>query len=173
MSDKLRDFIKNNRDAFDSKEPSDRVWAGIEKDVFGKKSISLWNSVNIWRAAAIIFFGLSAYLFVSNKPYQQKRELSKIQTEFKDLESFYGGQIAEKVAFIDDLNGYEDDQFTQDVEKLDAMYEVLREEMKTSPSEKVKDALILNMLVRIDLLNQQIKKIEDSRKKDKPVTESI
>lgn len=173
MSDKLKDFIRNNRDAFDSKEPSDRVWTNVEKEIFGTKKINVWSSVIIWRAAAIVFFSLSAYLFISNRPDQQRREFSKIQGEFKDLESFYGGQIAEKVAFIDDLNGYEDDQFTQDIQKLDAMYEVLREEMKTSPSEKVKDALILNMLVRIDLLNQQIKKLEDSRKKGKPASESI
>jgi hypothetical protein len=43
------------------------------------------------------------------------------------------------------------------------MYQVLREQMKTNPTEKVKDALILNMLVRIDLLNQQIHEIEQSR----------
>lgn len=103
-------------------------------------------------------------MFVNNQ-YGEKREVSKLQTEFRDLESFYGSQISEKVAFIDKLDtDYEDDQFTQDVQKLDAMYEVLREEMKVSPSEKVKDALILNMLIRIDLLNQQIKKLEDNRK---------
>jgi hypothetical protein len=45
--------------------------------------------------------------------------------------------------------------------------------MKIKPSEKVKDALILNMLVRIDLLNQQIKKLEDSRKDKKKVEEEI
>jgi hypothetical protein len=166
MSDKLKDFIKAHRDEFDNREPSDRAWEGIQKELSGKQRgtvKAIWTSVSIWRAAAVIFFGLSVYLFMGNKP-QQKQEFSKLQVEFRDLESFYGGQIAEKVAFIDNLNGYEDDQFTQDVQKLDAMYEVLREEMKSHPSEKVKDALILNMLVRIDLLNQQIKKLEDSRK---------
>lgn len=166
MSDKLKDFIKAHRDEFDNREPADRVWHEIQKELPGKGRgtvKAIWSSVSIWRAAAVIFFGLSLYLFIGNKP-EQKREFSKLQVEFRDLESYYGGQIAEKVAFIDNLNGYEDDQFTQDVQKLDAMYEVLREEMKTRPSEKVKDALILNMLVRIDLLNQQIKKLEDSRK---------
>ncbi len=60
--------------------------------------------------------------------------------------------------------------FTQDLEKLDAMYQVLREQMKSHPSEKIKDALILNMLVRIDLLNQQIENLEDSEKKAEEVT---
>lgn len=174
MSDKLKDFIKAHRDEFDNHEPSERVWDGVQKDLSGKNVSpvkAIWTSVSVWRAAAIIFLGLSVYLFIGNNP-QQKREFTKLQVEFRDLESFYGGQIAEKVAFIDNLNGYEDDQFTQDVQKLDAMYEVLREEMKTRPSEKVKDALILNMLVRIDLLNQQIKKLEDSRK-NKEVDEEI
>jgi hypothetical protein len=167
MSDKLKDFIKNHRVEFDHREPADSVWPRIQNGLSDRGKVrSLWSSVTIWRAAAIVFLGLSVYLFLGNKT-EHKRESSKLQVEFRDLESFYGGQIAEKVAFIDHLNGYEDDKFTQDVQKLDAMYEVLREEMKTSPSEKVKDALILNMLVRIDLLNQQIKTLEDSQK-DKP-----
>lgn len=159
MKDRLKDFIEENRMAFDDREPSDKVWSGINKQIQPK-----WiTALSIWRAAAVIFFGLSAYLFTINS-YSEKRDVSKLQGELKDIESFYGNQIVEKVAIIDKLDGYEDDRFTQDVQKLDAMYEVLREEMKASPSAKVKDALILNMLIRIDLLNQQIKKLEDSRK---------
>lgn len=168
MKDSLKNFINEHREEFDHREPSDKIWSAVKKELEPKRRV-LFSAVSIWRAAAIIFFALSAYLLVNNQQPAQKRELSKIQTEFKDLESFYGSQIAEKVEFIDKLEtGYEDDQFTQDVQKLDAMYEVLREEMKTSPSEKVKDALILNMLIRIDLLNQQIKKLEDHRKGDDP-----
>jgi hypothetical protein len=52
----------------------------------------------------------------------------------------------------------------------------LKEEMKTSPSQKVKDALVLNLLVRIDLLNQQLHKLEKEYKKDnlqEPKKESV
>lgn len=160
MKDKLKEFIDQHRDEFDNKEPSDGVWAGIERST---KRKTVFTAVSMWRAAAILFFGLSVYLFVAPK---EKREVSKLQTELKDIESYYGDQIAEKVAFIDKLDGYEDDKFSQDLKKLDAMYEVLREEMKASPSAKVKDALILNMLIRIDLLNEQIQKLEDHRKTD-------
>ena len=45
--------------------------------------------------------------------------------------------------------------------------------MRAKPSEKVRDALILNMLIRIDLLNQQIKRLEDSGKKAKPKEATI
>jgi hypothetical protein len=154
----LKDFIGKHRDEFDDKEPSDRVWSNIERDL---KPKSFFTAVSMWRAAAILFFGLSIYQFTA-----PKREVSGLQRDFKDIESFYSQQIAEKVEFIDKLEGYEDDRFSQDLKKLDAMYEVLREEMKSSPSAKVKDALILNMLVRIDLLNQQIQKLEDHKRMD-------
>ena len=65
---------------------------------------------------------------------------------------------------------FADDSFTQDIQKLEAMYAVISEEMKKHPSEKVKDALVLNMLVRIDLLNQQIQKLEESKEKKAPDT---
>jgi hypothetical protein len=168
MKDNLKDFINEHRSEFDNREPSERVWANIATS-FNKgarKSRMMLTSLSVWRAAAILFFGISVYMFTTNR-YGQKKEVSRLQVEFRDLESFYGSQIAEKVDFIDKLDtGYEDDEFTQDVQKLDAMYEVLREEMKASPSEKVKDALILNMLIRIDLLNQQIQTLEDHRKEE-------
>jgi hypothetical protein len=44
------------------------------------------------------------------------------------------------------------------------MYNVLREELKNHPSKQVKDALVLNLLVRINLLNQQLYKLDDGEK---------
>jgi hypothetical protein len=70
-------------------------------------------------------------------------------------------QIAMKESLIDDFRQTEGlNGFTMDFKQLEAMYSVLKEEMKVRPSQKVKDALILNLLVRIDLLNQQLHKIE-------------
>lgn len=59
------------------------------------------------------------------------------------------------------LNG-----FTHDFQQLEAMYLVLKEEMKVRPSQKVKDALVLNLLVRIDLLNQQLHRLEEREEED-------
>lgn len=166
MNDSLKDFINNNREAFDHRIPSDKVWNQIESKL---PSTSWWNNITIWRAAAIILFGVSGFLFFANKPdTQQKQETAQLQGEFSNLEKFYADQIAEKVEWISDTRDtFADDQFTQDFEKLDAMYQVLREQMKTNPTEQVKDALVLNMLVRIDLLNQQIQKLEESKRADR------
>jgi hypothetical protein len=45
------------------------------------------------------------------------------------------------------------------------MYQVLKLEMEKRPSADVKDALVLNLLVRIDLLNQQLNKLDKQPEK--------
>lgn len=160
MKDQLEDFIRQHKAAFDDKEPSERVWASISNTLFNSRS--LWNSLTVWRAAAVVLLGLCIYLAIPRLSEPKDRLALK---EFKDIETFYISQISEKVdqieAFrgVDELNG-----FTSDFHQLDAMYEVLKEEMKTRPSQKVKDALVLNLLIRIDLLNQQLHKIDKEEK---------
>lgn len=164
MRDSLKKFIETNREAFDNRVPSDKVWEGIESKL---PRTSLWNNLVLWRAAAILLLGVSGWLFFANKPSENlnRKDTAQLQGEFTNLEKFYTDQIAEKVEWISDSRDtFADDQFAQDFEKLDAMYQVLREQMKTNPTEQVKDALVLNMLVRIDLLNQQIHKLEESKR---------
>lgn len=171
MKDSLKEFISKNREEFDDKNPKTSTWDTISKNLPQMRQVSLWNSVMVWRAAAILFMGLSIFLFLDNvntNAEQSSDTMSdrQLQGEFQDVESFYSDEIAKKVALIDDFGGsFVTDEFTQDFEKLDAMYQVLRDQLKTNPSEKVRDALILNILVRIDLLNQQIKRLEDIREK--------
>lgn len=160
--DKLENFIRNNREKFDDMEPSEKVWTNIDRAMaFNKKS--WWNSVPLWRAAAVIFMMLSVYLLIPKNDGPAKSEIAALK-EFTDVESFYIKQISEKEELIDEFHprGLEEglNGFTQDFQQLEAMYFVLKEEMKNDPSQKVKDALVLNLLVRIDLLNQQLHKLE-------------
>ena len=171
MKDKLEDFIRQNRESFDDQQPPDRVWKNIEGTVnFSTKSA--WNSVALWRAAAVIFMALSAYLLIPKGSAVPTQDIAL--KEFNDVETFYVNQISEKVELIDEFQRNEGlNGFTQDFQQLEAMYMVLKEEMRTSPSQKVKDALVLNLLVRIDLLNQQLHKLENEYGKDsKPAEQS-
>lgn len=158
MSDPLEDFIRENRAAFDTREPARKNWNRICAAVFG--STSLWNSVSLWRAAAVVLLGACFYLAMPK--LQDQKEKALVLSEFKDIESFYISQIDNKVEQIEDYHGAEEglNGFTHDFAQLEAMYQVLKEEMRVHPSQKVKDALVLNLLIRIDLLNQQLHKIE-------------
>ncbi len=165
MKDVFEKFVDNHRGDFDGRIPSPKTWRKISSSLFKTRNFPLWNSVGAWRAAAMLLMGLSVYLFF----YQQHTEPEKTgvarQQDFSDIETYYSAQILEKVALISNEGLFADESFTQDLQKLEAMYTVLAEEMKKHPSEKVKDALVLNMLVRIDLLNQQIQKLEESKRK--------
>jgi hypothetical protein len=159
MKDNLEKFIHQNREAFDDKEPSEKVWNKIEASIH-LSSKGWWNSIGLWRAAAVIFMVLSIYLLIP-KPFIKSQSADIAASEFNDVEAFYFKQITEKVEMIDDFKKNEGlNGFTQDFQQLEAMYMILKEEMKTQPSQKVKDALVLNLLVRINLLNQQLYKLD-------------
>ncbi len=172
MKDKMEEFIRENRNAFDDKEPSEKVWKNIKISLsFDKKS--LFNSIGLWRAAAIIFFATSVYLiFPKNTPPTKVATASS--KEFNDVEDFYTEQISSKVKLINDFQKNEGlNGFTHDFQQLEAMYMVLKEQMNISPSDKVKDALVLNLLVRIDLLNQQLYSLEKENKPEDQKKSSI
>jgi len=167
MKNDLKEFINSHRDEFDSREPSSGAWSRVSR-AMGFDS-SWWNNLELWRAAAVVMMGLSLYLFLTRSGNEPRPILT--QQDFGDVELFYKAQISEKVALIHDAGDAADDSFTQDLQKLEAMYTVMYDELKRHPSEKVKDALVLNMIVRIDLLNQQIQKMEETkRKQDQPAT---
>lgn len=160
MNDELEDFVKKNRPAFDDREPSAKVWNRIQSSLL-LKSKPWFDSLALWRAAAILFMALSAFLLIPRG--SEKMENAQALQEFSDVEAFYIQQISNKVDMIGEFDGNDGlNGFTHDFQQLEAMYHVLKEEMKARPSQQVKDALVLNLLVRIDLLNQQLHKLEQS-----------
>jgi hypothetical protein len=172
MKDQLDDFIKKNREAFDDKVPSEKIWRNIDASM-RFASPGLWNSLGLWRAAAVIFMMLSVYLLIP-KPVIKSDKTELAANEFRDVEAFYFEQISEKIELIDGFQKTEGlNGFTQDFKQLEAMYMILKEEMKASPSQKVKDALVLNLLVRINLLNQQLSKLDKEYKTDKKKEEEV
>ncbi len=172
MKDSLKDFIDQNRDAFDEASPKRSAWYKIESRLPANPN-SLWNSVSLWRSAAIVLLGLTAFLAVKENINPAKKETARIKGDFKDLEVFYSDQIVQKKELVNQYQletGLTEDEVTQNIQKLEAMYLVLKDEMEKRPSQDVKDALVLNLLVRIDLLNQQLNKLDqaDSSSEKKP-----
>lgn len=165
MKDELKDFIGQNRDAFDTKEVPDSIWLTIRQTLFGKQVVM--QPIHYWQAAALVFFALSSFLFLQDKFHVREQENMK---EFKAAEAFYIEEISEKMKMIHSVNSSDLNGFTQDFQQLEAMYMVLKEEMNQKPSEKVKDALILNLIIRINLLNKQLQEVENTEKLNEEMT---
>jgi hypothetical protein len=159
MKDNLEEFIRANRASFDVREPAEKGWERVASNLRFASRTSNWNSVIVWRAAAAVFFALFLYLLVPRQYFSGDSNLSL--KEFNEVEAYYSNEIYQKVKLIDEISSdNQDNQFTQDLHQLDAMYQVLKEEMKSHPTKKVKDALVLNLMVRINLLNQQLESLE-------------
>ncbi len=174
MKNSLKSFIDRHREAFDDKIPEAHVWQRISSQLKPGRQVAWWNSLLLWRVAATLLLSLSVFLWSQREPADDRLVANQVRGEFLDVESYYRQEIASKVALIDNFDeAMEKNQFVQDFQKLDAMYQVLRDELQNRPSEKVKDALILNILVRIDLLNQQIKILEDAQAKPQDDPTSI
>ena len=164
MNDNLEDFIRSNRGSFDSREPDEKGWQHIEAALSLGQKKSIWNSVALWRGAAILLFGVSSWLLVS-RVYTSDASKTSLK-EFTEVEAYYTQEIYEKVKLIEDISSDEGYEMNEDFQQLDAMYQVLKEEMKVRPSKKVKDALILNLMVRINLLNKQLQRLERQGRKE-------
>ncbi|MTI21413.1 hypothetical protein E1176_10315 [Fulvivirga sp. RKSG066] len=161
MKDNLEQLVRDKRTQFDDKTPDEKVWRKIAKDLEGKQ-----NYIWLWKVAAIIFFAMSVLLALkvdfTSEPLMAKSTNAQ-QSEFEAVETFYFDMISEKKSLIYDFeerNKAIDQDFEQDLQKLDAMYQVLKEELVRNPSKKVVDALILNLLVRIDILNEQLQDLD-------------
>jgi hypothetical protein len=160
MKDNLEDFIRAHREDFDTGEPHESGWKKVEAELVFSKQKTIWNSLPLWRAAAIVFMLISTALVVSNKLSQESSRSNISLKEFNEVEAYYTKEIYQKVKLIEEISAGEEVQVSEDFRQLDAMYEVLKEEMKARPSKKVKDALVLNLMVRINLLNEQLRRLE-------------
>lgn len=171
MEDQLEQFIRQNREGFDGPGPSEKVWHKVNGS-FPARPMGIirfpWNAMG-W-AAAVVFMALSAYLY--SRPMTDVPEYNgKAMRGFGEVEGFYSQQIAEKVALIGHFET--DDDFAHSFKQLEAMYLELREEMKVRPSEKVRNALELNLLVRINMLNRQLDNLEKSKEGEKKKEKSL
>lgn len=166
--DRLEKFVETNRQNFDSEQPSNKVWNGIAHYLELSKSSN--NTHWMWKAASIVFFITSCYLLVGNLNNDSKTEkvaVTTIDDEFKATEDYYVSLISEKRDQIYDFSNKEievEGLYEVDVEQLDAMYEVLKTQYLENPSKKLQEAMTLNLIVRINLLNQQLSEIEGVKK---------
>ena len=163
--DRLEQFIHENRAAFDDQEPGEKVWQGISRDLDADFPVRrLKRQLWYWKAAALLLLMTSGLLLWSllAHPISLESGLAKASKDFTEIEAFYFKQISEKRELIyhhEDLLG--DVDFEHELQKLDAMYQVLKTDLDQRPSKEVVDALILNLLVRIDILNKALERLEE------------
>ena len=181
MDDRLEKFIKSHRDEMDGKNPRKDLWADIEKELGQNQDLKqrhISKPVIFWRAAAVILLLITSWLaFDKVNQYSEgdeNFEVAEASTLLLEAETFYISLINQKRGEIRIMSKKYDlgDDFLVEIDKLDSMYAVLKRDMKNGNEENLIDAMILNLQLRIEILNQQltiIQSIENSQKDEKVI----
>ncbi|MDI9355399.1 MAG: hypothetical protein QM536_00010 [Chitinophagaceae bacterium] len=177
--DNVEYFIRKNRDMFFDESPSDEVWKKIEvrlhKEKKGGLSI-LWNN-NFARISAVFLILIGSgvvfynhYFSENSTSVQDTKQVDYSLEEFQEAEDFYIQLISEKKT---ELYSYKTDSvfmekgFLKDMYELDNLYLELKKSIHPQNyNEKMIDAAIMNLQLRIHILNKQIallKKIKQKR----------
>ena len=155
--DKLESYIRDDRESIEQLNPPESIWAKIED---GLQPVSKKNMMIYWQAAAVIFFALSIGLLVKN--YQTSNELNSYafnDTEFANTEQYYFKVIQDKESLlISSLEQHPDlvVDFKNDLSELSKNYQKLKADFDNNRSEEVLNALIKNLRLQQELLNNQL-----------------
>ena len=175
MKDRLEQFISDNRDQFDPYEPDDKLWAGIENNIHGKKTFRIgWKGV-MWRAAAVILifgasYGIQEYLHQRKALMagQEVNEIIKSIPELQEAEIYYTSLLNDKISQIGPLleqNPELGESLQQDLSELDSIYAELQLDLRDNiANDEIVEAMIQNYILKIQILEDLLEYMDESSK---------
>ena len=174
MKDRLEKFISENRDQFDLHEPDEKLWAGIESNIQGKKTFRIgWKGV-MWRAAAVILifgasYGIQEYLHQRQAMMAgQEEEIINNIPELQEAEIYYTSLLNDKISQIGPLleqNPELGESLQQDLSELDSIYSELQNDLRDNiANDEVVEAMIQNYILKIQILEDLLEYMDESSK---------
>lgn len=172
----IEEFIRANREEFDHKQPREKLWNRIESELDQSDDNYGW----IWKAAVVILLAVCGYL-VWERGQQQPAETMvasefQVDPEFVETELYYTQLIAEQRLEVEQFNLDDPElkeSFRRDLASLDTMYQDLKLEYVETSNEIVLEAMIENLQLRMELLNEQLLILEQIQNEYKNETHPI
>ncbi len=182
MTDKLKQFIDDNRAAFDSEEPGEHLFHKMKNEKNSIPRIQKWKPMK-WVAiiAGLLLLSASLYWVMGRK--ETKDDI--VVTEEKKIEEVtgindpvYARQIYQFKELIglqqEELKQLQKDypelykQFVNDMNELDSAYQSLKVSLPENPNrEMLLEAMIQNLQLQSDLLNRQLLIIKEIKQKNR------
>jgi hypothetical protein len=190
MSKQLEDFIRNNSEQFDDLEPRMELWGRIATELqqqdkiseqAGKREAKTFSLGFVMRVAAVVIMvmGLGFILYVKNEK-SGKIDYAAINPEYAKQRVEYASLVQAKRTEVKNLTIRNPDlykEFSADIANMDSTYKKLNHDLATSPNqERVLRAMIRNLQIQTEVLNQQLNVIEqfnEFKKQQKNETKSI
>jgi hypothetical protein len=160
MSRKLEEFIRENKKAFDTENPSEELWSRIEKGLDQKKTskpinLTLWIGV---AASVLLVVGITAALLSSGR--RNSGMLADVNPDYARKQVRFASMIEEKkdsLEVLSKVNPALYSKFNRDIEHMDADYQKLKKELADSPNQKlVVRAMVKNLELQLQVITQQL-----------------
>jgi len=180
MNKKLKNFIDENRRAFDDDLPSPTAWHRIERTIGTNKQVKhlLIRTIYKWSAAAAVFFIMAAGIYwivirknnLSNNTAKTEApsinhtgngtDISRIAPEYAAEAKKIYQAIEEQQEQLREMTAKQPElysQFAQDLAALDSSYRVLKIQAVQSPGrEVIIKAMLQNLQLQAELLSKQL-----------------
>jgi uncharacterized membrane protein YdfJ with MMPL/SSD domain len=187
MTDKLKQYIDEHRDQFDTELPDGYLFKRIQQELPGKAKAAAtplpWKIKHLVAAAAVLLcIVIAAFYFI---PKQQKEapvaanETPAVNNDNPVInEPVYAKQISQFREVIvmqqEELKKLENEypqlyhQFVSDINELDSSYQSLKTKLSANPNrEMLLEAMIQNLQLQSELLNRQLVIIKEIKQKNK------
>lgn len=174
MKERLESFVRDNKKDFDQFEPPAGLWDRIEKQLDGKKiGMQVEDGLKkekvvrvsfLLKVAATIIPLLFAGLWFYQYQVRQSTELSNIDPKLAKQQIHYSSLIELKRSELKRIENEEPQlykEFSSEIKKMDLNYQKLKNELPASPNqEETVKAMIQNLQIQTELLNQQLQIIQ-------------
>ncbi|MBC8111464.1 MAG: hypothetical protein H7Y04_10425 [Verrucomicrobia bacterium] len=199
MKDTLKTFIQTHTEAFETEEPSEALWQKIENRLekpaskpeikqenlsqnFSKKSV-FFQPRFLQVAASVLLLlvaGMGIYIFNQENKSQtaqnqelKTEEVTKFAPELVEAETFYTTQINEKRQQLRKYNNPFGAEADAELQRLDATYKELKKQLfdlKDVNNQQLTDAMLENLRIRTEMLNEQLEIMEEIKKRQQKQT---
>lgn len=169
--DNFEKNIRQNAAQFDDHHPDrDKMWASISKELESNspKVVPLWKAPMLRMVAALLLlFGVTSFIALSIMNTNTDMETHYASKELLDIDKHYQGLVSYQVQLVQNhpkLSETDKAEFLSFMDELDAEYQQLRIEMRNNlDNELVLEAIVSNYKQRIELIENLLKQINDSK----------
>jgi septal ring factor EnvC (AmiA/AmiB activator) len=186
MSKRLEDFMAENREEFDDLQPRADIWNNISKELDAweaeqlpkKREAKTFSLGFVLRVAAmiVVVMGIGFGIYIQSQKTNGEIDLAAINPTYAKQQVQYASLIETKRTELKQIAKF-DPQLNNELVKMQANYKKLSTDLATSPNqERVLRAMIRNLQIQTEVLNQQLSVIQQfnqSKKEQQNGTKDI
>lgn len=165
MQDRLKEFMNEHRDAFDSEMPPDAIRERLEEQLSRKQPPRIRQLITRYvkiAAAVIILFGVGV---LTGKYLNDNSSGISMQTEqeINDLNAFYSKMVNTK---MQELKSYSSDtEVLDDLKELEVSFQELKSELGNEVNDQqVLEAMVKEYHAKIEILDRVLQRMHASKK---------